>query len=174
MSYALKVGLNSFGGLLQDAEGFLGLGPVADLQRVVGALEQELPRHELLCFMVDGDLWPEQAPSSVVFLRIEVDRTWKWLLLDGEEPRTIEAEPVGLDPDQLARIEEHVNDVERANPGRTKPLIIGLPAIQANPIPGATWQPATEMLRRRAPWEEDAEFRALHVVEPLWDPSLHD
>lgn len=171
--YALKVGLQSFRELLRDAESFLGPEPVTRLVEVVASLDQELPYHEQLCALVDRDLWPEQAPTSLVFLRVETDGTWKWLLLDGEKPRTIEAEPIDLDADGLAAIKGHVSDMEGANPGRTKPLIVGLPAVKANPKAGAEWEPATETLRRRSLEEADATFTALTVREPLWDPSLH-
>jgi hypothetical protein len=110
-----------------------------------------------------------------MFLRVEVDGTRTWLLLDGEEPKTVVVDLVDPDPVRLQRLDDLVTKTEAANPGRTKPLIIGVEGIHGIPRPGAQWRPAEETLRRadHAPGEHPV-YWDLQVKEPLWDPSLHD
>ena len=64
---------------------------------------------------------------------VEVDGTRTWLLLDGEEPKTVVVDLVDTDPVRLQRLDDLVTKTEAANPGRTKPLIIGVEGIHGIP-----------------------------------------
>jgi len=170
---ALRTGLGWYRMIVDEVAAALGSGATDGLATALDRLAADLPTHESLCHLVDAELWPHEPPQSAVFLRVEVGGQWRWLLLDADLPRTIEVEPIGLDADQRTWLEEEVAAVERANPGRTQPLIIAVAGVSGSPRQGATWEPASENLRQRAPWEEGDDFRAVYVREPLWDPSLH-
>lgn len=170
---ALRTGLGWYRMIVGEVEASLGSGATDGLAPALDQLAADLPTHEALCHLVDAELWPDEPPQSIVFLRVEVGGQWRWLLLDADLPRTIEVEPIGLGDDQRKWLESEVAAVEEANPDRTQPLIIAVAGVSGSPRPGAAWEPASENLRQRAPWEERETFRALHVREPVWDPSLH-
>jgi hypothetical protein len=172
--YALKNGLAFYRRIVGDVATAVGLGACQDLVEALADLADALPVHEALCDDVDRGLWPTEAPAALMFLRVEVDGTWTWLLLDGDRPMTIEAEPVGLETTYRRTIQEWVQQVETANSGRSKPIVIHVSNLRGVPRTGATWQPASENLRQPRPEDEDQTFRTIHVREPMWDPSLHD
>ncbi len=170
--YALQTGLRHFRLIVDEVRAAVGPGACQPVDDALSLLTPDaLEVHEAACVQVDHELWPETPPAAVMFLRVELDGSWTWLLLDGERPETIEAVPVNLDSDWESFVRNEVAAIEAANPGRTKPIVMGVERLRGTPKPGASWKPAADNLRQPQPGE--GPFRALPVKEAQWDPSLH-
>jgi hypothetical protein len=170
---AFRVGLRYYRTLVADVGNIIGSAGTFGLEAVLDDLEGIVVDHEQRCLGIDSLLWPNEPPRATMFLRVEVDGTWTWLLLDGEEPKTVVADLVDPDPVRLQRLEDLVTRAEAANPGRTQPLVVGVEGIQGIPRPGEQWRPAEETLRRAQAPGQRPVYGVLQVKEPLWDPSLH-
>jgi len=107
-------------------------------------------------------------------LKVDVDGTWKWLLLDASAGRTVEAEPVDVNPNRMYSLKSLVADIEDANPGRTRSVFIGVDGARGSPKPGAPWLPASETLRTSTEVEGHMPvYRGFQVKKPVYDPSLY-
>jgi hypothetical protein len=165
---ALRTGHRWFSMLVADSEKASGPDATAKLWEVLRTVDGILTQHRDACRAVDVGLLPDRAPANPPLIRVETDGRWTWLLLDMERDRTIRAQPVDLDPGVDQWLREKVAAMEDANPGRTKPIIVGiLDDVHAVPIPNARWQPASVSLG------EKRHGTRLDVKVPVRDPSLY-
>jgi hypothetical protein len=165
---ALRTGHRWFSMLVADSEKMSGPDATAKLWELLRTVDGILDQHRDACRAVDAALLPDELPANPVLIRVETDGRWTWLLLDMERERTIRAQPVDLDPGLQQWLADKVAAMEDANPGRTKPFIVGVEHdIHAVPVPNARWQPASVSLG------EKRRGTRLDVKVPVRDPSLY-
>lgn len=166
---ALQVGLKFYEMLVRQIREAVDSVVTLELEKLLSQLSDLVPDHEKRCTAVDAEIWPGEAPVSVMYLRVELDGTRNWLLFDGVGS-TILADVVGADSGPNAVwLESLIAEVEKVNPDRTQPLLIGVEKCKGVPRPGEKWRPAEETLR---PVDRQSRRRPLRVKEPQWDPWL--
>ncbi len=93
------------------------------MSAVVDVVEAVLARFTAAAAHIDAQMWPDEPPRGVMYLKIWPDGRREWLMLSTERWETIRADPVGLDEEYGQRLDAWVEEMERANPGRTKPCL---------------------------------------------------
>jgi hypothetical protein len=172
---ALRYGNRFFGLLLTDIETTFGRSIVSDLVAIAVKVDSVIDEHRLGLLAMDADLWPKEPPTTQAFLKVHVTGRWEWLLLDVDRMMTISSEPHNASREDVQWVETIVEQIEEANPYRTKSIIIGVARIALHPRKGNSWQPANYTLRQQDLTFDDIPlYRAVPVVRPGYDPSLHE